>query len=32
MATFEIENYIKLICIRVDHFESYIVDEVNTKR
>jgi hypothetical protein len=31
MATFEIENYIKLICIRVDHFESYIVDEVNTK-
>lgn len=31
MATFEIENYIKLICIRADHFESYIVDEVNTK-
>lgn len=32
MATFEIENYIKLICIRVNHFESYIVDEVNTNK
>lgn len=29
-TTYEIKNYIKLICIRVDHFESYIVDEVNT--
>lgn len=29
MATYEIQNYIKLICIRLDHFESYIVDEVN---
>lgn len=30
MATFEIKNYIKLLCIRLDHFESYVVDEVNT--
>ena len=27
---FEIKNYIKLICLRVDHYESYIEDEVNT--
>lgn len=30
MATYEIKSYIKLLCIRIDHFESYIVDEVNT--
>lgn len=30
MANYEIKSYVKLICIRVDHFESYIVDEVNT--
>lgn len=30
MAKFEIKNYIKLLCIRLDHFESYVVDEVNT--
>lgn len=30
MASFEIKNYIKLLCIRLDHFESYVVDEVNT--
>lgn len=30
MATYEISNYIKLICVRVDHFESFIVSEVNT--
>lgn len=29
MATYEIKNYIKLLCIRVDHFESFIVNEVN---
>lgn len=27
---FEIKNYIKLICLRLDHYESYIEDEVNT--
>lgn len=26
---FEIKNYIKLICLRLDHYESYIEDEVN---
>ena len=26
---FEIKNYIKLICLRIDHYESYIEDEVN---
>lgn len=30
MANFEIKNYIKLLCIRIDHFESFIEDEVNT--
>ena len=30
MANFEIKSYIKLLCIRLDHFESYVVDEVNT--
>lgn len=30
MATFEISNYIKLLCIRVDHFESFLVAEKNT--
>ena len=30
MATYEIKNYIKLLCIRVDHFESFLVDEKNT--
>ena len=29
MATYEIKNYIKLLCIRVDHFESFLVDEKN---
>ena len=26
---FEIKNYIKMICLRIDHYESYIEDEVN---
>ena len=30
MVTYEIKNYLKLICLHVDHFESSIVDEVNT--
>ena len=30
MALYEIKNYIKLICIRIDHIESYVVDELNT--
>lgn len=29
MALYEIKNYIKLLCIRIDHIESYVVDEVN---
>ena len=32
MATYEIKNYVKLICIRVDHFESFIVAEKNTNQ
>ena len=30
MALYEIKNYIKLLCIRIDHIESYMVDELNT--
>lgn len=30
MTSYEISNYIKLLCIRIDHFESYLVDEKNT--
>lgn len=30
MAIYEIKNYIKLLCIRVDHFESFLVAEENT--
>ena len=30
MAFYEIKNYIKLLCIRIDHIESYVVDEINT--
>ena len=30
MALYEIKNYIKLLCIRIDHIESYVVDEINT--
>ena len=30
MAVYEIQNYVKLLCIRLDHFESYVVDEKNT--
>lgn len=30
MALYEIKSYIKLLCIRVDHIESYVVDELNT--
>jgi len=26
---FEIKNYVKLICLRLDHYESFIEDEVN---
>lgn len=32
MATYEIKNYIKLLCIRVDHFETILIDEVNTRK
>ena len=32
MALYEIKNYIKLLCIRIDHIESYVVDEVNYSR
>ena len=31
MATYEIKNYIKLLCIRVDHFQTILEDEVNTR-
>lgn len=31
MATYEIKNYIKLLCLRVDHFETILVDEMNTR-
>lgn len=27
---YDIQNYVKLLCIRIDHFESHIVDEQNT--
>lgn len=27
---YDIQNYVKLLCIRIDHFESHIVDEKNT--
>lgn len=27
---FEIKNYVKLICLRLDHYESFIEDKVNT--
>ena len=30
MATYEIKNYMKLLCIRIDHFESLLEDEKNT--
>lgn len=30
MATYEIKNYIKLLCISINHFESSLVDETNT--
>lgn len=30
MVTYEIKNYIKLLCIRIDHFESFLVAEENT--
>lgn len=30
MALYEIKNYIKLLCLRVDHLESYVIDELNT--
>ena len=32
MALYEIKDYIKLLCIRIDHIESYVVDEVNYSR
>lgn len=27
---YKIKNYVKLLCVRIDHFESQIVDEYNT--
>lgn len=30
MAIYEIKNYVKLLCIRLDHFESFIEDKLNT--
>lgn len=30
MATYEIKNYIKLLAVRVDHFESHLIHEINT--
>lgn len=32
MAIYEIKNYVKLLCINVDHFETYVHDEKNTDR
>ena len=31
MAIYEIKNYIKLLCLRVDHFQTILEDEVNTR-
>lgn len=31
MATYEIKKYIKLLAIRIDHFESILISEKNTK-
>lgn len=31
MATYEIKNYIKLLCLQVDHFQTILEDEVNTR-
>ena len=30
MSTYKIRNYIKLLCIRLDHFETILEDELNT--
>ena len=30
MATYNIHNYLKLLCLRMDHFETIIEDELNT--
>lgn len=30
MSTSKIRNYIKLLCIRLDHFETILEDELNT--
>ena len=27
---YKIKNYVKLLCVRIDHFESQIIDEKNT--
>lgn len=27
---YDIKNYVKLLCINIDHFESQIIDECNT--
>lgn len=30
MAVYEIKNYMKLLCLRVDHFQTIVVDEINS--
>ena len=29
MALYKIKGYVKLLCIRIDHLESYVIDEIN---
>ena len=30
MSLYEIKDYVKLLCIRIDHLENYVINEINT--
>lgn len=30
MSLYEIKGYVKLLCIRIDHLENYVINEINT--
>lgn len=30
MSLYEIKDYVKLLCIIIDHLENYVINEINT--
>lgn len=31
MSLYEIKGYVKLLCIRIDHLENYVINEIKAE-